>query len=262
MNTLLKSLATFLLLVGLNACRGTSSGNPPKTNIAVTATSQALPVASNFFLEFFFPAAWALPISGVVDSQGNSVSVSEAWLSLKNIRIDFEGDASCDDSRLVGPFVIDLLSNSATLLSEVQLDSQVDEVRWDLEKVASGELPSGAPAALEDNSFLIEARVNAMNSFTFLSDESTSMRFENEAFAATGSNLVVNILLKELFSKIDLDTIVDGEEISSANPHATAGSACPDINPSSNNLYSCFREGLENISVLGRDDNGDFISDD
>lgn len=251
-----------IFFVLLQSCKGTSTGNPPKTNIAVTATDQVLPLAYSPFWNILFPSAWALPVSGVVDANANTVRIDESWISIKDIRIELSGDLSSDDTRLNGPFVVDLLSENASLLADVNIHGSVDELRWDLEKTSLTDLPSGAPSELVDNSFILVGKINSITDFTFLSDETTSMRFESETFSPASSNLVINILLKELFSKIDLTSVTDNEVISSSSEHPTVGSKCPEIDPSANDLYTCFRKGLESEAVLGQDNDDDFIKDD
>ena len=251
-----------MLIVLLQSCKGTSTGNPPKTSIAVTATDQALALAYSPLWNLLFPSAWALPVSGVVDANANAIRIDESWISIKNIRIELSGDLSSDDTRLNGPFIVDLLSENASLLSDVNLGGSVDELRWELDKTQLADLPSGAPSELEDNSFILVGKINSITDFTFLSDESTSMKFESESFSPASSNLVINILLKELFSKIDLTSVTDNEVISSASEHPTVGSKCPEIDASANDLYTCFRKGLESEAVLGQDSDDDFIKDD
>ena len=75
------------------------------------------------------------------------------------------------------------------------------------------------------------------------------------------TNLVVNLLLKEMMSKIDLSEITNGEVISNTNPHPTVGSACPEIDPSANDLHRCLREGLEREYAMGLDSDDDFEID-
>lgn len=251
-----------MLFVLLQSCKGTSTGNPPKTSIAVTATDQTLALAYSPLWNLLFPSAWALPVSGVVDANANAIRIDESWISIKNIRIELSGDLSSDDTRLNGPFIVDLLSENASLLSDVNLEGSVDELRWELDKTQLSDLPSGAPSELEDNSFILVGSINSITNFTFLSDESTSMKFESESFSPASSNLVINILLKELFSKIDLTSVTDDEVISSSSEHPTVGSKCPEIDASANDLYTCFRKGLESEAVLGQDSDDDFIKDD
>lgn len=252
----------FFVVVVIQSCKGTSTGNPPKTTIAVTATDQPLPLAYSPLWNLLFPSAWALPVTGVVDANSNTIRIDESWISIKNIRIEMSGDLSSDDTRLDGPFIVDLLSENASLLADVNIDGAVDELRWELEKTQLADLPPEAPVELEDNSFILVGKINSITDFTFISDESTSMRFESETFTPANSNLVINILLKELFSKINLTSVTDNEVISSSSEHPTIGSECPEIDPSANDLYTCFRKGLESEAVLGNDSDDDFIKDD
>ncbi len=261
----MKPLMLLSLLFFLASCKGTGSGNPPSssTNLAVTASPQSTAVAQNNWLfDIIFPKLWALPVNDVVDSGGLPVLLNKVWSSFKEVRFKLDGsETESDDTRLDGPFNIDLLSNDAIIVPELVITGTLDEIEWRLDQ-ATLPLPSGAPAELLGNSLIIKGEVFG-NSFTFLSDENTQMSFQKPEFGnLESSNLVVNILLKQMISKIDLSTVTSGEEISQSTPHNTVGSACTSIDPSANTLYTCFRKGLESEYNLGADNNGDLEVDD
>ena len=166
--------------LGLSGCGGTRTGNPGseiKSSLVVTgSTSESLAAHAGPFrhlVEMLFPSAFALPPPSLLDSQGVAVDLTDAWLSLKEIRLHAEksGDGSADDLKLEGPFVVDLLDETPASLGEVSLTTTLKRIRWKLDRVTS--LRDDAPAALSGQSLLLQATRGGVD-FTLVSDDNGS----------------------------------------------------------------------------------------
>lgn len=276
MKTKLTTTLTALVLsiASLTACtdstsnEGTTTGNP-YVQMTITGSSQAATVAMNWIdrtIELFMPILYsravALPPPALVDSNGTTVNLNTAWIVVKEIEFEITetadgSEVDGDEIEFEGPYFVDLLDANPSSIGSGQVPNRAyRRVKMKLEH--SEAPPVGAPAGLNGNSIYLAGQISGHN-FTFAADENSEYEIggPNALNLANGDDLIVAIQIANLFKQIDLSSITGDVDISSSNRVATMGSACPDIDSSANDLYDCFRKGLESEADFGIDEDGD-----
>jgi hypothetical protein len=139
-------------------------------------------------------------------------------------------------------------------------DRPIRRVKMKLHKAEV--LPDGSPTELQDQSVFINGSVGG-NSFQLLLDDGTEFKISGASAvnAAEGSDLLAQIQIANIFKQMDLSTVTNNEVIDSSNRH-NGTNLCPQIDASANDLYTCFRKGLEKHAKFGEDKNGDDSLDD
>jgi hypothetical protein len=272
-----KNLLSYLLLASLlpllTACPGTRTGNPeegettPPAGIVVTGSSQPATVAwapLQRLWDAFVKTAWALPPPALEDSQGSAITLSQAWIVLDEFEFDVEeaGDGQ-EDIELRGPFFVDLLDETPASLGNLNLaEVGYRRVKFKLFVAEPGTLDPEVPAPLEGNSVLIVAQV-AGKDFNVEIPEDTDFEVAgpNAVVPKSGTDLLITVKVADLFKDIDLSAVTDGDVID-GETKIDAVNPCPNIDAAADDLYTCFRKGLEHASDLGRDDDGDGDLDD
>ena len=198
----------------------------------------------------------------MVDSNASSVVLSAAWVSIKDIEFEAEETADAnevdgEEIEFAGPYFVDLLSTSP-LPFDTDLIAEAAYKRIKMKfHASSSALPTGVPAQLAGNSIYLAGTVGA-NNFTFQLDDSTEINVggANSITPTEGSSLLVEVNLANVFKQISLASVTNNEIIDKTNRHAGIN-LCPSIDPSSNDLYTCLRKGLEKHCDFGKDENGD-----
>lgn len=244
-------------------CANNSNSGTVSTSLVMTSSSQASTVASykiqHPWLSMFMPSAEALPTPALTDSSGATVTMSKAWIAIKEIEFKATETADSGESAEVefqGPYVLDLLSPSPSALGTADVPAATyRRIKMKLEKTAT--LPADAPAGLNGNSIYFEATV-AGNQITYSADDGTEFQIGGAGGVdlSSSANLLVAIKVSDLFKMINLSGINSNIAISSSN-RVAGSNLCPLIDASAADLYTCFRKGFEKAGKFGKDDDGD-----
>ncbi len=99
--------------------------------------------------------------------------------------------------------------------------------------------------------------------FTYVTDDTTDFQVygENAVYPESGKKLMVTFRIADLFKQIDLSAITADTDISATN-RVNAVNPCPTIHASATNLYTCFRQGMNQAAKFGKDNGDDDLSDD
>jgi hypothetical protein len=260
---------TFSILFLTTACekkKSTTTGNP-LIALNMTSSQNALAVAVTSFEKwiekFFLLSATAAVPPTIADKALNVVSLDEGWLVVKEI--EFEAteipevdEVDGDQVKLTGPYVVNLFSANADSLGATTLEmSTIRRIKMKLHRMEI--LTDGAPAALVSKSIYFHGTLGSKE-FSLASEEGT----EFEIGGPTGlvvkdnMNVLLTIRIIPLIAQIDMSWMLTQTSpiaISDSNK-GEAGSnnfICPDIDPSSTNIYDCFRKGIELQADLGED---------
>ncbi len=247
----------------LTACNGSSSGSKKdsqvRTGFAMTGSGANAVAQTRIdrMFSFMLPTAYALTPPLLVDASGGNVFLDEAWVVVE--KIEFEGTESGETGsndfsiELKGPFFINLLSDAPNILGEPLITTgELRRVKMQLREEDS--IPDGAPVGLTGKSIYLSGSVNGIP-FSYAADESSQYEISgpNGVMPEESQNLLAVIKTADLIKKIDLSSIIAPTDITTDNKVNVAG-ACPQIDPSANDLYVCFRKGLEQEADFGKDD--------
>ena len=227
------------------------------TNFSVTASGQDT-VAKNSLqqtLSWFIPTAVALTPPFIEDANGVTVNLTTAWIVLKKIQFktsDSSSEQNDQSYHYKGPFFIDLLSSDPVQFGEIELaESGLRRVKMLLHKDMN--VPAFVPQELQGKSIYLKGTING-HEFTYLADDTTDFDIStpNAVVPEEGKDLLVSIRLAHMFRKINLSSIQTGSVINAQSRHETVN-PCPEIHPSSRDLYTCFRMGLAQEARFGKD---------
>ncbi len=258
------SVLTLTMGVGCKGDKLTPATSSISTSLFMTGSGNNAVVNSeghkSKFLDYIFPTAVALTPPLLVDSNNRAISLNDAWIVIKEIEFKTNEVASSGESsqekeiELNGPFFVDLLSNAPLSFGDVIVSSDVGirRIKMQLHKVNS--IPSSAPLGLANNSLYLSGTIGGI-AFSFSSVDSTEFEIggAQPIFPNSAKDLLAVIRLSNLFKKINMATIVSGTDISATN-RVSVANACPLIDSSSNDLYTCFRKGLAKEANFGNDD--------
>lgn len=266
MNFKITSL-TLIALINLVACgkksEGTTTGNP-MVSLSMGASAQSAVVALNSFIDLFFslaaPQAQALPPpSSLTDLVGNTVVLHEAWVSVGEI--EFEASETREVSEvdgaeveLTGPFPVDLFSATPVALGYASAStSSLRRIKMKLKRMEA--IPAGAPSGTLNNGVYLTGTLNGTINFSFSTDQETTIEIAgpNALNLVDNDQLLVSLHIANLIKKIDLTGLNSNDNISDATPIGLMN-RCPSIDPSANDLYDCFRKGIETESNIAKDD--------
>lgn len=260
---LVASLLAILTLGQIVGCANKNdSAATVSTNVMMTGSSGAATVAQNsqsIWQKLFLPRAIANTPPALVDKNGATVILNSAWVVIKEIEFKTEELTSAGEEAeisLQGPYFVNLVDPTAKLLGEASVpDAPLRRIKFKFHKVETA-LPSAAPAELSGNSIVFEGSVGGA-SFTYIADDSTEVNIGggHGVAPAAGSGMLVAVKVADLFKKIDMSGIVGPTTISNTN-RVAGTNLCPLIDASANDLYTCFRKGIESESKMGRDDDG------
>lgn len=232
------------------------------TSLTMTGSGQATTIAnhgfSNPLLNLIMPAAFAMPAPAMVDAAGANVTLTKAWIVVKEVEFKGEevGDAAeATEVEFQGPYYVDLLSATPTSFGEASVPAGVyRRIKMKLE--SSGVLPASAPSQLQDNSIYVEGTV-AGNQISYSSHDGTEFKISGAGGVnlSEGSDMLVAIKMADLFKMIDF-TGIGPVAISETNRVSTGTSHCPLIDSTAADLYTCFRVGLEKAGKFGKDSDG------
>lgn len=250
--------------MALTSCSPKAGTTPQvSSSFKMTGSSAAATVAKmehQNIWSLLMNKAYALMPSSLVDSTGFSITLSEAWIVVKEIEFKSEETAGIEDSEIEiefqGPYVVDLLSNTPlTLDTQLIAQKAIRRIKMKLHKAET--LPIGSPAGLINNSIYISGVVGG-NNFTLQLDDSTEIQIAgpNGFEPSENSELMVEIQLANILKQINMSSVTNGEVISSAARHPGAN-LCDSIDLSAGDIYTCMRKGLEKHANFGSDVDGD-----
>lgn len=250
-----------ILATGCNS-GGSSPASSRSVTTGLTMTGSGQPaVAQTKFQKLFslmIPSAVALSPAPLVDSTNLSVNLTEAWVVIKEI--EFEANEVADGSEVdgdevefQGPYFVDLLSDAPVSFGNAVLPATgIRRIKMKLHEADS--LPASAPVELTSKSIYLNGTVNGI-AFSYAADDSTEIEIAgpNAVVPSSAKDMLVVIKTADLFKKIDLSSIVAPTDIHAGN-RVNAVNPCPLIDASANDLYTCFRKGLETEGNFGNDD--------
>lgn len=257
----------FSLLLFYNAgCsnKGTSTGNPLVT-LNITGSSQnASTFAKNYKrLWWLLNTAVAFPPpNSMQDSSNLSVSLSELWLNAGEFELKFEetaqsGEVPGAEVEFKGPYIVNLFSNSPmTLATAAVAQTSMRRLKYKTQRVDASN--TEAPVAMIGASIYLTGNVNG-NAFEFKSEQEIAFETSgpNLVSFAHGDNLLLQLQTADLIRNINLSAVSNGVVISENN-RVSFANACPNIDASASDLYTCFIKGLQKMAKVGNDD-GDFV---
>lgn len=260
-NLLIKQIVGAVSIAAISSCAAKQdTAAQVAANFAMTGSAKTATVAQNKKLwSLLLPSAYAFVSPSIVDAMNNPITLSSAWVSIKEVEFEAEEIAGANevDGNEVsfrGPYFVDLLSTDPLNL-DTQSIPAASYHRIKMKFHASGgTLPASAPAQLASNSVVIAGQVNA-NNFEFRLDDGTEINIggPSPVVPADGSRLLVEINLADVFKQIDMSTVTNNEIISASNRHATT---CPQIDASAQDIYTCVRKALEKRANFGKDTDG------
>lgn len=245
------------------AAKNESSSSSISTSVVMTgaAGAQVAQHKPKSLLDLLLQKAVALMPSTLVDSTNLNITMIDAWVSIKSIKFKAEevpgvSEVDTEDSiKFKGPYYVDLLSNAPSPIDTQLLPAgSYKRIEFDLHKV-SETLPANAPAALANNSLYFKFNVNG-HTVTWTSEDGAEIQIAGpKGLNLDGSNVLISLRMVELFSKIDLSSIASDVTISESS-RINVANACPLIESSAQDLYTCFRKGLEQEAKCGKDADG------
>ena len=256
----------FLLMLsscGKNDVGGTTAGNP-LVSFTMTGSSAPTTVAKQNLrfpiLAGLLTEAVALPPPTLRDSTNAVISLSKAWISVKQVEFKSTesagaGEVDGDSVSFETPTAINLIASTLQSFGQARIGSSLRRLKMQLHNVDV--LPAGAPAGLTGKSFYWEGMIEARR-FTFSSTEGYEYELAgpNGVILSENSNILLSIQIANLFKKINMTNVVDGTVISQSS-RVPAVNPCPLINASASDIYTCFKDGLKSEANLGNDERND-----
>lgn len=260
-----KTVFSLAAVLSINGCSKNEDLAQVSVPFTMTASNSSATVAkaSSFqkILNMLLPSSYAYTPSVLVDSNGTTVSLSEAWVMIKEIEFKAAEVAGSDEVdgaevEFTGPYAVDLLSTTPSVLDTQQIPQMAfKRIKMQFHKAENA--VAGAPAGLLNNSIYLSGTVGA-NNFTYQADDSTEFEISgpNAVLPSSGDGILVQIQLANIIKQIDLSSLPNGAAITSSSRYAGA-SLCPSIDASANDIYTCIRKGLEAHADWGCDKDGD-----
>ncbi len=257
-------VASTAIVLGACSQANKDSASTVSVSFKMTSSGNAATVATlkPSFWNLLLNRAMAFMPSSIVDSNGATVTLNEAWVVIKEIEFKQEEVAGTDEVdgaevEFEGPYYVDLLSSTPLALDTVSIpDQAIRRIKMKLHK-AESTAPASAPAGINGNSIYVSGSVGA-NNFVVQMDDSTEFEIggPTAVSATNGGDLLAQINLADVFKQIDLSGVTNNEVISSASRHSGTN-LCLAIDASANDIYTCIRKGLEKHADFGEDSNGD-----
>lgn len=261
--------------IGCSQKKESTSTTLYSTTFSMTASSAPRTVASKSsvekFLDLIMPQALAGIPTNLVDSQNTSVTLNSAWIVVKEIEfksVESSGEESEEEAqeeiKFKGPYFVNLTSVTAQALDTQLLPAKViRRIEMKLEAAensSSISWPSEAPTGLENKSIYIEGTFGSGNTpFSYSSNDGAEFKVSGLGGITPeeGQNLLMSIQFGDIIRQIDLTalSLASNKNIDDSN-RVSASNPCPNIDASANDLFTCFRKGLESQAKIGKDSDG------
>ena len=255
-------LITLLITHSCTGSKGTSTGNPlvaiSMTGKSANATAQ---LQKNKF-SWLMNTSYALPPpTSMLDSVSSTVTISNFWINISRIELkstEVADPSEIDGSNIefAGPYTVNILNSSPQSLASSEISTTtLRRIKYRTKKVI--DVSAGNPAGMINYSLYVTAVVAGKN-FTLRSGEEIEYETAgpNLVTFANNQNLLMEVLTADIFRKINLSNISNNDVIDESNK-ITATNACPTIDASANDLYTCFTKAIQKQTKVGKDDNGD-----
>jgi hypothetical protein len=253
-----------------NKYNGTSTGNPKVAFAATGSSSNVIASVKNLrrnIWNIFFNEAIALPPPpSILDSAGHNVVLSNFWINFGNIEFETtqnptSGEIDGSDIVIAGPLTVDLLSTNPTVFGPFALvSSTFKRLKY---KSANLLVPnSNSPAGLKGNSIYLNGTLNGSTFSVQISDQvEVEVGGPNAVVAQDGARLLLQISTISIFSKINMTALVGAPTAITSTNRIAQANACPLIDSSAADLYTCFLGAIAPESNVGEDINLDFQID-
>lgn len=265
-------LFSLLPLLGCQKSKnsGTTIGNPLTVSMAGSSQSATTIAMNHLFekiLNLFMPRVNALtPPATITDASGGTVALNQGWVVIRDIELKETQTAGPEETEtieisLAGPFCVNLFDLAPTRLGEITTNhSTIQRIQMKLSKEDSSSASTSTitpPSGLSGQAIFLSGQINSV-SFSFRTTQETEFTIAGAAplNELSHSNLLVSIHISNLIKKINLSSITTPTEISDSNT-VPATNPCPLIDPSAQNLSTCFIKGLQSEANLGKDSDSD-----
>jgi hypothetical protein len=245
------------------------------TSFAMSGSTAATSIVKNYenpfqkLMSMILPSAIAGIPTSMTDSQSVGVTLTSAWIVVKEIQFkaaetanEETEDEATEEVEFNGPYFVNLASATAQVLDTKYIPSKVyKRIEMKLEAAESDSSPNwpvGTPVGLSNKSMLIEGTYNGVN-FSFSSHDGTEFKVSGAGGISPeeGQNLLMSIKFSDIIKKINLSALASSTDknISEEN-RIIFTDACPLIESGINDIYTCFRKGLESEADFGKDSDG------
>lgn len=254
-----------LAITGMYSCtpnKGTSTGNPLVVlNMTGSSAAATAFLPKNIF-SWALPTAYAFPPpASTLDASGSTVILSDFWINISEIEFKMSettesGEIDGSNVEFAGPYLVNLFSLSpSTLASGELVQNQVRRIKYKTKKVSG--VSGGNPAGMNNNSIYLAGSVAGKNfSFTMAQEITFESAGTNLVTFNNNDNFLLQVQTSDLIRKINLTAVNNNDVISDSNKIAAAN-PCPLIDASAADIFTCFKNGIQQQTKLGKDVNGD-----
>lgn len=265
------------LIAGFGCAQKKDQGSSTKyaTSFAMSGSSAPKSFTSNFnspfekLMNMIMPTATAGIPTSLVDSQNTSITLTSAWIVVKEVEFkaaetaaEESADESTEEIQFRGPYIVNLTSSTAQVLDTQAIPAKnYKRIEMKLEAAeneSSTNWPSDAPVGLANKSMLLEGTYNGL-SFSFSSHDGTEFKVTGAGGIAPeeGQNILLSVRFADIMAKINMSALqTETNRNISEDNRVNFTNACPLIEAGINDLYTCFRKGLESESDFGKDSDG------
>lgn len=276
-NKMLKTGLTLgaLVAMGCAAKKDDKSTTLYATSFAMSASSAPRTVAKlspvEKFVEMLMPKAIAGIPTNLVDSQNTSVTLSAAWIVVKEIEFksaetvgEESEDESTEEVKFRGPYFVNLTSATAQVLDTQSIPAKIIrriEMKLEAsENSSQADWPADAPAGLENKSMYVSGTFGSSNTaFSYSSNDGAEFKVSGAGGISPeeGQNILLAIQFGDLIRQINFSALAtaNNKNIDDSN-RVPATNPCPNIDTSAADLFTCFRKGLESQADIGKDSDG------
>ena len=263
------SLAISLFSIGCAKVQPEANKSTVTAALVMTGSSQPTTIAAHKkthpLWQLISPIAVALAPPAMVDGSApaRNVVLSKAWITVKEIEFKLSetasaGEVASSEVKFRGPYFVDLLSSVPVSFGAAEVPvGNYHRVKMKLEKDTA--IPGSAPIELSGKSIYFEGTVSGLQ-FSYSAADGTEFKIAGPGGVnvSTTANMVLGVKVSDLFKLIKLDAVAAAanKNISDTN-RITATNACPAIDPTANDIATCFRKGLEQAGKFGIDNDND-----
>jgi hypothetical protein len=230
----------------------------------------------------------SVPVTDTAGNEVGSISLSEAWIVVKEIELEHESEVEVDDETVaeieieiefVGPFAVDLLSGETyPQLPSVSIDTGLyNDIEMDIEKLEQGDLvgmpdlPQGIADKLLSYSLYLEGTYTSADNSTYVAipfslsyDQTDEFEFSpgdlSSGFVVddTGINdIIVAFRLNEWFRFDVAETNSDNLAFEDAIADNGSGNAIVLDGNSNSEIMNIIEDNIEDSAEYGEDDDDD-----
>jgi len=226
-----------------------------------------------------------IPVTDAAGSAVGAISLSAAWVVIKEIELQHEGDGEhgVDDANqveYVGPFAVDLLTgDSFPPFPQVSIDTgNYVDVEFSIEKlededlIGLGDLPTEITSSLLNYSVYLEGTYSSADQVTYVSIPFSLSNDQSQEFELSGSqsskgfvvddtginDILVAFRLNEWFRFNDIETNSDSIDFETA---VSSGAIVLDSNTNSS-VMAVIEDNMKSSAEYGEDDDDNGQLDD